>query len=273
MSLWSHLVTENPMMIETKRFARKFFGANFLSNWIVVLIIGSLLLTIYGMIYENELHYLGASSFALFLVTILVPILLHGAIAGERERRSWDMLLVAPVTKEQIVIGKFLGVALGIGAIVATLAVAIFVSDFPSGDRMLTGIIMVLIVGSFAYAVAGITMFVSSRSKRSMTALGVVYGCLFMLLLGIPMFGAAATMDPDALYLNPFYAVTQVNAEHYDYDATTFAQTDGGNRGYVAYGVAHVIIYVGLALTFLYLSTISLNSAGFEEPRIKRNTT
>lgn len=277
MSLWRELVADNPMLIETKRFLRRFMGANVVNNWVVILIISFLLLTINAMIYINDFHFVGSSMFALFLIVILVPVMLHGAIAGEREKRSWDMLLVAPITKPQIIAGKFLGVASGIAAIIAVLSISIFASDYPNGDRILTGVTVVLVIAAFAYGLAGFTLFISARSRRSMTALGVVYGCLFLGLLVMPMVTATANYEQAEfwLYLNPFYAVSQVNAERYVYTESVFsgAASQPLRNGYFLYGVLHTIIYFACGMLFLYLSTLALNSEGWEHPGANKETT
>ncbi|MGI8924618.1 MAG: ABC transporter permease [Fimbriimonadales bacterium] len=262
------------MLIETKRFMRRFLSAHAMTNGIVVLIIGILLSMIVGLIYVYELNYIGASMAALLAFSLLVPIMLHGAVAGERERRSWDMLLVAPVTNSQIIAGKFIGAATAIGVIVLAFGTAIFISYFPNGDKFPTGTTILLVIASFAYFVAAFTLFVSTRSRRSMTALGIVYGCLFLGLVVLPALLATAGADDSesAFYLNPYYAITQINMERYDSFNVDF-QGEGrvlGRNGYLVYGFVHVGVYLCLAAVCLYLATIALNSAGWEDPMLKR---
>ncbi|MBA3725061.1 MAG: ABC transporter permease subunit [Armatimonadetes bacterium] len=275
MNWWQDLIVANPMLIETKRFMRRFLGAHAMTNWIAVLIIGILLSMVVGLIYIYEFNYIGASMAALLTFSILVPIMLHGAVAGERERRSWDMLLVAPVTSSQIVAGKFMGAATAIGFTALAFGAAILISYFPGGDKLPTGTMILLVIASFAYCLAAFTLLVSTRSRRSMTALGIVYGCLFLGLIVLPALLATTGADnsESAFYLNPYYAITQINLERYD-NFTPPSFPEGapvlGRNSYVVYGFAHVGVYLGLAALCLYLATIALNSAGWEDPMLKR---
>jgi hypothetical protein len=109
-----------------------------------------------------------------------------------------------------------------------------------------------------------------------MSALGITYGCLFLALAVFPSIAAFASISsPDDLevimYLHPFYAISQVNQEYYDYSSfATMTPPETHFRSFVSFGLPHVIIYFAVALAFLGFATHSLNSAGWEDPMLTR---
>jgi ABC-type transport system involved in multi-copper enzyme maturation permease subunit len=278
MRWWQDLISDNPMMIETKLFFRKFFGAHAIANTLAIVAIATLLSLLIGLLYVYEIPYVGPAIAALAVLTLVIPILLHGAIAGERERRSWEMLLVAPITNAQIVIGKFAGSAQAILVIVGAFAVAIVIADFPRGDRLASAPVVIGVVLTFALLVAGFTMLISSFSKRSITAISVVYGCMFFALVVLPALITASSPRSDefALYLNPFFAVGQINQErmpdvtYITYDPAVVAETSFAVNSYLVYGVMHIVIYSTLAALCLYVSIRSLNASGLDDPTPQR---
>lgn len=278
MSWWKELVTDNPMLIEIRRFMRRFMGSNAATNLIAISITLMLLTVINMLVYINEFHYIGTAVVLLLTVSLLVPIMLHGSIAGERERRTWDMLLVAPVTNSQIIAGKFIGASAGIAAVLVAFAFPLFLSDYPENDKLFTGTVVLIMIAGYAYAVAAFTLFVSTRSKRSMSALGITYGCLFLGLAVFPTIASFATIsnprDIDTvLYLHPFYAVVSVNQLNFaDYDPMSMSAAEPAKRSFLSFGLPHILIYFATAFVLLGFSTNALNSAGWEDPTLKRKT-
>ena len=121
--LWDDLVLKNPMLIEIQRFRRRFLsfsGSNTMNSAVLALCLvcyaGLVLIVLQA---RGNISPLVIVMFQTGIFTIFAPGMLHGAIAGERERRSWDLLLVAPISKAQIVVGKFIGAmaALGIASV------------------------------------------------------------------------------------------------------------------------------------------------------------
>ena len=277
MRWWHDLIADNPMMIETKLFMRKFFGAHAIANTLAIGAIAALLCLLIGLLYVYEIPYTGPAIAALVVLTLAIPVLLHGAIAGERERRSWEMLMVAPITNAQIVIGKFAGAAQAIFAITGAFAVAILMAYYPRDDRLMTAPVVIGVMLSFAFLVAGFTMLISSFSKRSITAISVVYGGMFFMLVVLPALITASSprSDEAAFYLNPFYVVTQINQErtpgYYDgYNPAVVAQGQLAVNSYLVYGVMHIVMYSVLAVLCLYISIRTLNTSGLDDPTPQR---
>jgi len=59
------------------------------------------------------------TNLSLLLVPLLAFVIGAGAIAGERERGTWTMLLSQPITVRQLMIGKFAGLVVAIWATIA----------------------------------------------------------------------------------------------------------------------------------------------------------
>lgn len=191
MNLWERLVTKNPMSIEVVRFRRKYFTfnrANQQSSAMLglVLVIYAALLMIVGNL-KGEMPPVVLTFLLLTLLTFGVPGLMHSAIAGERERRSWELLQVAPVTKAQIVAGKFIAALASIGAMTALTLIPMLYAAVTYRRTDFYGLFMGLLVAlAFAIFLAALTLFLSARVKRPFIALGSVLGTLLMMLIVLP---------------------------------------------------------------------------------------
>src|SRR5471030_1873350 len=110
---WNDLIVHNPMLIEITRFRRRFLSPAAGGSVQGVLLVLALICyaTIVLIVIENRqsISPIYLIMFETGLLTVLAPMLLYNSIAGERERRSWDLLLAAPITKSHIVVGKFIG--------------------------------------------------------------------------------------------------------------------------------------------------------------------
>jgi hypothetical protein len=110
-STFRQLFVENPMFAEIQRERNKALAEH---NWRggqlaarVLLLVIYLFLLILTLNYVHVVEPFVLMYVMLGLATVLIPAGLHGTIAGEREKRALDLLLVAPVTPGQIVVGKF----------------------------------------------------------------------------------------------------------------------------------------------------------------------
>lgn len=204
-SPWS-LLAANPMMDDVRRnLVRLWLPAQ---NRQAPIAIGVTTLVIYlffvGMVlrYASDIPPIVLMYVLLGLVHVVQPLLLHGVIAGEREKRSLDMLLVAPVTVPQIVIAKLLrSVGIFISAFVALTVPAIIVAlvqlgrpgpsfgfgDQPPSPFLILVLSSVVIAGS-AFLSAAITVLISSMCKSLSSALMTNIAVHFLLLVVYPVF-------------------------------------------------------------------------------------
>jgi Cu-processing system permease protein len=153
----------------------------------------------------------------LFLVPMLALMVGADSIAGERERGTLVTLLAQPISKTELLLGKYLGttialwmaIALGFGA--AGLAVALF-SPLTDIGHYLLFILLSALLGS---AMLSIGMFISVAAGGRLKALAFAVLAGFALVLfydvGVISFALAAAPSGRALLLtvlaNPVEAV------------------------------------------------------------------
>ena len=147
------------------------------------------------------------------IFTLAAPAILNNAIAGEREKRTWDLLLVAPVTKAQIMIGKFAGALTNLVLGAALFLLPIFTCAVSYSHTNFVALALAEVDSiAFAVMICSMTLLLSARCKRGFTALGVSLGALLMGLIVYPALLASVGLLDNAtqqilLIFHPF--VTQ----------------------------------------------------------------
>lgn len=193
---WAFYVRENPMKIEIQRIIRRFFtfGGGNQGNAAVF----GLLLLIFGILMVSIVNARGDVSpmIVLGLYTVLMfllnPILFHSTIAGERERRSWDMLLVAPVTHGQIVVGKIMaGFMLNVGVLALLALPMLFAAITYERTHWLGFTLVTLACLSAMLSCAAGTVLLSARAKRPLVSLGTSLGMVLIVYLLVPSLTAS----------------------------------------------------------------------------------
>lgn len=190
-------VTENPMLAEIGRFRRKFFsfrGPSVQTNGglglIVVLFLMYTMICVYN---RGDIEPINQLMIFLVFAFFAIPFMLHASIAGERERRSWDMLLVAPITNAQIVIGKFIGAFLGLVFGFGIFLVPILIlAIFYEKTNWVFLLFSVLVVAAQLLTLIAMTILISSRVRRPLMALAVTIGVILIVYAFIPMFAGVA---------------------------------------------------------------------------------
>lgn len=112
-----------------------------------------------------------------------VPLLTMGLIAGERRQRTLTLLLSAPVSTFEIVLGKFLGVlgmlALMVGLTALMPATLAWFTDLDGGALALATLGSLL----FVTAAAALGLYLSSLTREPLVAAVATLGGLLVLLL------------------------------------------------------------------------------------------
>ena len=182
--------------------AKKEFLDNYRNKWIIALSIIFLILTLVisyfstrgGVGWKDLGNTIGGM---MFFVQILIPIialmLSYATIVGEREKGSLSLLLSYPIKREEIIIGKFLGlssvlaIAIFIGFGISGIIIGINVKDVQWGDYL------VFILSSILFGVVYIALaiFFSSVLKKRSTAIGaaIFIWFLFAMIWNIILFG------------------------------------------------------------------------------------
>ncbi len=130
---------------------------------------------------------------AILLITawLLIPITAMGAVAGEREHRTLDLLLITTLPSRALVLGK-MGAALITGMLYILAPLPLLLSGYWIGGVTLTElgitfwVILVTMVAKTAWAI-----YLSARVKRTITAVFIYYG---LALATIPLAGVIAIL-------------------------------------------------------------------------------
>lgn len=163
--------------------------------------------------------------FQLALVCLFSPALAAGAISGERERQTLDVLLVSRVTAFGIVWGKLVASMAYVLLLVLT-ALPLFAAVFLFGGVDFQQLVLTqLITVTTGLFLGSIAVFYSALFQRSLAATVTSYATTFVYAVGTALVGLivgatesirqASVAGPQFVvagewYLNPFFALASV---------------------------------------------------------------
>ncbi|WP_124681999.1 ABC transporter permease [Candidatus Viridilinea mediisalina] len=144
---------------------------------------------------------------SLIQVCIITPSLTAGAISGERERQSYDLLMTTLLSPLQIALGKLTSaLAFALLLIFAALPMAglSFLFGGVSGMELLIGIAG-LVVTAICYATVG--LFWSSVMRTTLAATVMAQGSVILILLAVPFILTISTilLDPVINFDSPLF--------------------------------------------------------------------
>ena len=153
--------------------------------------------------YVNSQLYANVVPIMLFIFTIGLGT---AAIAGEEDKRTMDLLLAQPITRDRVVLDSFAAMATLSGVITAAILLVLLVANTPASlDMSLVGMIAAnvgawllgLVFGALALALGSIT------GKRGLT-MGVSAG---IAVAAFFLYGLAPLVDAlePAQKLSPFW--------------------------------------------------------------------
>jgi len=127
--------------------------------------------------------------FQVGLLAFITPALTAGAISGERERQTIDLLFVTPIAPFSIIWGKLLA-SMSFVVLLLFLSVPIFSLVFLFGGIELDQV-------AAAFAISGVTALTlgfigvafSTLFRRTLASTVASYGAAFVLLVGSPVYG------------------------------------------------------------------------------------
>ncbi|MEI8280874.1 MAG: ABC transporter permease [Armatimonadota bacterium] len=195
---WEVLITKNPMMAEVNRFRKRFLsirGSSVAINGGIGIVL--VLYALFAMIcvyYRGDIEPIMLLGLFIVLMLLAIPLLLHGAISGERERRSWDMLMVAPITHAQIIVGKFMGAFAGLGMAFGLFMIPVVIdAAFHSESQFVNVLLASIVVMAQGGSLIAMTLLISSRVKRPLIALAVSIGVVMIYFVVFPTVISSAT--------------------------------------------------------------------------------
>lgn len=215
-----HSIIVNPVL--TRELFGRIRGRN---AWLILsgylTIIGAITLLIYAVFISsaspndpNTARTIGKSIFftvmtaALVQVCFLSPSLTAGAIVGEKERQTYDLLLASLLSPLQIITGKLLSaIAFALLLITASLPIAGLSLLFGgiTAQEILIGVISLLIT---AICYAAIGLFWSTVMRSTLGATVMAQGTVIAILLLVPFLFFVISLliwafdaDPSPLYI------------------------------------------------------------------------
>lgn len=132
-----------------------------------------------GRMRDGVECYIWMTALQFFLILLVAPALSAGSIAGERERRTFDLLLVTGVGARRMIMGKllenfaFLALLIVCGAPV--MALTLLTGGVTPGQIAVT----LLVLMAIAFSTLCVGMAVSVVMKRSLSAVIVSYLAVF----------------------------------------------------------------------------------------------
>jgi ABC-2 type transport system permease protein len=154
---------------------------------------------------RSEMAYLGKTIFAsvvlveIFMVTFITPAFTAGAISGERERKTYELLRATLLPARKLVSGK-LASALTYMFLLILAAVPLESLAFVLGGVVVEELalaLVILLVTAFAFAVVG--MFYSSLAHTTLVSTVLTYATALLATVGLPMLlfiSAVLLVDP-----------------------------------------------------------------------------
>lgn len=130
----------------------------------------------------------------LLLVCLFTPAVAAGAISGERERQTLDVLIVSGMTPLRIVWGKLIAsVAFMLLLLVAALPLFATVFLFGGVDGAQFAISQLITITT-ALAIGAVTLFLSTLFRRTLIATVIAYGLAFSCTVGTWVIGIVLAM-------------------------------------------------------------------------------
>ncbi|MDY7109945.1 MAG: ABC transporter permease [Planctomycetota bacterium] len=149
------------------------------------------------------------------LVILIVPLMAltagAGALAGERERGTLGYLLAQPVSRFEVILGKYVGLAvalaasLGLGFGAAAAVIASRGSTDAAGFLKLTGFALVL-----ALAMLSVGFLISALTRRASVALGAAI-FIWLLLVFVGDLGLMGSAVAFRLQVTDLFHVSLIN--------------------------------------------------------------
>ena len=161
--------------------------------------LGALAVGLYGLIAASttgnvaggvpvgKLFFAAISALELGLICLLAPALTADLISGERERRTYELLLVTPLSAVQIAIGKLVP-ALGSLLLLVVLALPLQAIAVLLGgvgpEELLVGFAILVLTAVTSGCVG---LYWSARLRATRAAVACAYGSTVLGVLGLPL--------------------------------------------------------------------------------------
>ena len=184
--------------------AGKEFRDRFRNRWVlavaVVFTVFSLMITYFGGAVQGqigprsiELTIASLVSLVIYLIPLIALLLGFDAIVGERERGSLDLLLALPITRLELLLGKFLGLAgaltLSTVAGFALVAVLLFQQFSYAGLYHYLGFVLSSVLLGLAFLSLAMLLSVLARDRTRASGLAIALWFALVLVFDLLLLG------------------------------------------------------------------------------------
>lgn len=184
--------------------AGKEFRDRFRNRWVLavalVFTVFSLLITYFGAAVQGqigprsiELTIASLVSLVIYLIPLIALLLGFDAIVGERERGSLDLLLALPITRLELLLGKFLGLAgaltLSTVAGFALVAVLLYQQFSSAGLYHYLGFVLSSVLLGLAFLSLAILLSVLARDRTRASGLAIALWFALVLVFDLLLLG------------------------------------------------------------------------------------
>jgi len=248
------------LWILTMKELRDGFRNRWIAAAIIVLGILALVLSVLGSaptgsvsVSELDVSVISLASLSVYLIPLIALMLSFDAMVGEFERGTMMLLLTYPVTRWQVIMGKFLGhvlilfiailVGYGGAVVVMTLVTGGSVEGWQAYAVMMASS---MLLGAVFIALG---YLVSVLVKERATAVGAAIGLwlVFVVLYDLLLFGAL-TLDKDQLIGQQLFSMLMLVSPTDAYRVLNLSSFEGVSE---AAGIAGVASEAGLNGTLL----------------------
>jgi ABC-2 type transport system permease protein len=188
-----------------------------------------------GLVAQNFFNWTS------FIMLFFLPMITMALFSEEKKRGTMELLLTAPITDAQVVLGKFLAAGLFLMVLLATTVVemaVLFVYGSPAYGPILSAYLGIFLYG---LAVLAIGMFISTLTENQIVAAILSFGAILMLWL-IDVFSRNA--GPGFKEVLSYLSIL----EHLSDFLVGVVST------------SHIVFYLSLTLVGLFLTYRSLDS-------------
>ena len=216
--------------------------------------------------------------FFILQVTIAVGLLISliigaNAISGERENGTFESLLVTPVSRRQIILGKFLA-ALSPWPFILAISTVYIALLAPSAQIFWLALLLVSVLGSILVIIySGFGLFVSiySNSNRSSLSISLVVLLLSLVETQLPSGGQTGNVGYLFKRIDPIEATLQVTEKVLVNNRTmTEMNNPLGSQGFWLLSPLFVALLILVLLFVFGHAHISLHARLGLEDKLKR---
>jgi len=249
--------------------AMKELRDGFRNRWvaaaIIVLAILALVLSVLGSaptgsvrVSELDISVISLASLSVYLIPLIALMLSYDALVGEFERGTMMLLLAYPVTRWQIIVGKFLGhlmilliaIVVGYGGTVVVLTL-VTDSGTEGWQAYATMMASTLVLGAVFIALGYlISVIVRERATAAGAAIGL--WLVFVVLYDLLLFGAL-TMDEEQKISQQLFSMLMLVSPTDAYRVLNLSLFEGVSE---AAGIAGVASGAGMSSMLLASSLV-----------------